>query len=111
MSDQKAVRILHSALKHRDKWYIDLFAPEGMEDYGEKAKLYADKKLSAMSSIQLWWAFRKWEKSDAIMRPEEDYFIVFLNDLCFNLGKSALRGTDRLLFEDSCSLTVNFIKK
>jgi hypothetical protein len=109
MSDKFVVGIIHNVIKDRSHWYIDFQNPEGMEDIVERAKEQADSAISALSKCALYNRYELWRKSSPIIGQNEHYFHVFLNDLVWNLGKKALKGSDLLLYEENCSLTLKFI--
>jgi hypothetical protein len=108
-SEKQAIEILQYLLHNKDKWVIETHCPDGMEEIAEKAAIEADKRLSSISYSSLYRAFLKWDKSNPILRPEDDFFLAFLGDLAFNIGVRYLKGVDRIIFEDCCFFTVRFI--
>ena len=112
MTDFKAICLLRSLLKQRNKWYIDPISPDipELQDVVEKAKEYADKRLSNMWAITLYWHYTKWRKRTPVfLNKNKEYFNVFIDDLLFALGCKALVGVELIQFEDSCYLQINFI--
>jgi hypothetical protein len=104
------VKYLHSVLRHRDKWYLDPYAPDSIEyiDIANKAKENADEKLYKMSESNLYRRYIKWRTSP-IIGLNEGYFNAFLSDVAFDLGLKSLNTKEKALFEDSCFLTFKFI--
>lgn len=105
------IEYLHGLLKHRDRWYIDISCPDipEFQDIAEKAKAHADKKLSDLGTYSIFRRFRKWEKEDKIIAPEDYYYLTFLDFLAWDLGRGALKGRELDLYEESINLTVKFI--
>jgi len=111
MTDKKAIKHLHSLLQHRNKWYIDPYAPDipVLQEVVEKAKEAADDGISGLSSNALYTRYKRWKKSDPFMGKDEDLFHAFLNQVAFDLGLASLKNEERLYFEDSCNLKICFI--
>jgi hypothetical protein len=107
MSDFKAIRLLKSLLKQRDMWFLDVLTPKGFESLGQKAKGYADKRLSQLSLLFLWQRYKKWRESEPIMRNSDDYFHAFLADIAFSLASDHLNSE---IFDKNCSFTFKFIR-
>jgi len=103
------LKLVFGLLKQKNRWYID---PEGAEcfaDIVEKAKSYADKRLTKMNFITFLIRYWKWRRKDRIMSPRETHYEAFLNDLVFELGLSALELSERDYYCESCNLTLRFI--
>lgn len=112
MTQREEIRHLRNLIvNNRNKWYIDIQAPdiEEMQEIAERAKEYADNKLSSISTQSLYNKYLKWIKSDRIISPDEDYYHSFLNDLTWDLGLSVLRGTERQWYTESIILKLYFI--
>ncbi len=111
MSDKGAIRHIHSLLKHRDKWYIDPYSPDIdlLQDIIEKAKEAADYELSRLSVSALYCRYERWRASDPFIGPDEDLFNAFLNQVIFDLGRDALKGEEKILYEENCNLTLRFL--
>lgn len=109
MTDLGAIRLVHKCLKRRDKWYIEPYAPEGLEDIGEKAREAADNGITDLSLIALCKRYNTWKKSEPFMSPDAHLFHEFVNQVCFDIGKNALKGYEREMFEDLCYLRLKFI--
>jgi hypothetical protein len=111
MTDYTAIGHLHSILKHKGRWYIDCSCGdvESLFDICEKAKDNADKRLSELSTLALWSRYKQWRKSDPIVGKEEDLFNAFLNQVCFDLGRDALKRSEVDLYDELCNLKVYFI--
>jgi hypothetical protein len=111
MTQREEIGHLRGLLQHRNRWYIDVQSPdiEEMQEIGEKAKEYADNKLSTISTQGLYIKYQKWVKSDKILSPEADYYHSFLNDLAWELGLSALKGQEREWYTESINLKIYFI--
>ena len=111
MTDKKAIQHLHSLLQHRNKWYIDPFAPDipVLQEVVEKAKEAADYSLGRLSASALYSRYERWRKSDPFIGKDEDLFHAFLNQVVFDLGLASMRKEEKLYFEDSCNLKICFI--
>ena len=110
MSDFRAIRILQSLLKSKDKWYLELYVPEGFELIGQKAKLYADKKLSKISLLSLWKRYKVWVKSDPQMRNCDDYFHAFIAAVAFDFAMDVLNKEEKIYFDNTCYFTFKFTR-
>lgn len=110
MTDKYAIKILHDCLKDRSKWFIDFSCSDDyLIEIVEKAKEDADSQLSKMSLHALYQRYRAWKDSEPYIAPDEHLFYVFLSQVCFDLGKSSLKGEEKIMFEDECSLTFKFV--
>ena len=111
MGDKQAIGHLHDLLQHTDRWYIEVESPDipELEEISEKAKESADSALSSMSTFALYQRYKRWRASEPFIGKGEDYFNAFLNQVVFDLGKNSLKGKERMLFEDSCNLSLKFI--
>jgi hypothetical protein len=110
MTDKGAIKIMHRCLSNHSKWYVEPFAPDGMEDIVNEAMTMADYGLKRMSVFALYQRYRKWKETDPFMGKDAHLFHEFINHVAWDLGKSALKGSDQLLFEENCNLTVKWIK-
>jgi hypothetical protein len=84
-TDQKPVRCTSSG------FHCSCGDIESLFDICEKAKDNADKRLSELSTLALWRRYKQWKKSEPIVGKEEDLFNAFLNQVCFDLGRDALK--------------------
>jgi len=110
MTQKDEIRLLHKLISYRDHWYIYISAPEVFWDIGEEAKEYADKKLSKIGIDNLYRKYLKWAKSDKIISPDSDYYLSFLDDLVWALGRDSLKNpNERQYFEESINLKIHFI--
>lgn len=111
MTEKDEIRHLYNLLQYTSRWYVSPYSPDIIEfqDIVEKAKEWADYSLTKMTIGALWQRYRKWKKSDKFMKPNDDYYESFLNDLVFQLGLSALDKNEKDLYEESCNLTIRFI--
>ncbi|HUV85052.1 MAG TPA: hypothetical protein VMV86_05035 [Methanosarcinales archaeon] len=111
MSDKQAIRHIRDLLSHRDKWYIDPSYPDIdlFQDIVEKAKEHADYRLSSLSVNALYSRYKRWKDSEPFLGKGEDFFGAFLNQVVFDLGRDALKGNEKALYEESCYLTLHFI--
>jgi len=115
MKHKDEIRYVHTLLKHRDRWYIDVSAPDisMLQEIAEKAKTRADSVLSRATVADLWKAYNIWMASDRIkMRNEEegwDYYMEFLSDFVWQVGYNYLRGMEKDWYADSINLRVMFI--
>ena len=103
-----AIKLVRSILNNHDHWTVEAFAPFGMEDISQKAKLHADKRLFHMNILLLYIRFNKWAKSEPIIGREYDYYECFLSDLSYVLGGEALERRERYLYEELCYLKFHF---
>jgi hypothetical protein len=107
MSDKEVMKVIHEALQNKSKWYIDHFIPDDcpeLQDIVDRAKEEADSTITELSTFALYQRYKKWLGNDPLILDEDKYFTTFLSDLAFDLGKKVLKGEDRLMYEDSCSL-------
>lgn len=109
MTDKGAIQLVHKCLKRRDRWFIEPYAPEGLEDIAEKAKEAADYGITDLSLLALYSRYKTWKKSEPFMKPNAHLFHEFVNYVCFDLGKASLDEDEKDLFEENCNLTLKFI--
>ena len=108
MTTKDEIKHLRSMLQHIDKWYIDYSCPDN-EDImyiAEKAKEYANEKLSTMSVNALYSRFRLWSAQYTIL--PEDYHKSFLNDVIWDLGLNACKGEEKSIYAECIVLTLKF---
>lgn len=113
MTERKEIKLLWDMLQNRGKWYIDPYAPDNplCIDIAEKAKCYANDKLSNISFRTLYERYKRWGKrSDRIIWHEKDYFDIFLDDLIMDFGESVLKGNDKNIFLESCNLQIRWLR-
>jgi hypothetical protein len=113
MTDKHVIKVIHSVLQCRNKWYLDHSITEDepiLQDIVERAKEYADATLSSLSTFALYQRYKTWRKSEPLVLDGDKYFHVFLSDLAYDLGRKVLKGEDRLMYEDSCYLTFNLLE-
>lgn len=112
MTQKDEVRYLFDLLKHKDRWYVDVTAPdvEMFQDIAEKAKEKVDALLCNISFGVFWRAFLEWERDEnKIISPKEHYYYQFLNDYAWELGRKSLRDNEQSYYEESINLKVYFI--
>ena len=111
MSDKYCIKIIHDCLQSKDKWYIDFNCTDEcyVQDVCSQAKEYADERLPKLSMNALYSRYRDWRKSEMIIPTGEGYFQAFLSQVCFDLGIQALKGEDKIIFNQHCSFTHRFI--
>ena len=105
-SDLKCLKIVRSLLKNRVHWTLECATPVGLEPIGQKATLYASKRLSNMSLLFLWQRYKKWVKSEPMIKNSDDYFHAFISDTAYLLTKDHLKDKN---FEDNCYFKFKFI--
>ena len=113
MSNEKEeLKVWHNYLQNTGMWYVDTYAPDISEfqDIAEKAKTYANAKLSKMTTNDLYREYKKWVEKPKFAPKTEDQYEEFFNDLVFELGLSALKGTEKDLYCESCNLTLRFMR-
>ena len=104
------VKHVHNLLKHKDRWYLDVSCntPE-LYEVCEAAKGDADYELFKMGLNALYNRYLRWRDQLEGTAPPKDSINIFLSDVAFSLAAASLRGEERLMFEDSCSMTIQFI--
>jgi hypothetical protein len=107
------IRPLHTFLKERSKWYLDINSPDVEEiiDITNEAKENADEALSSLTLDNLYQRYIKWRKSDPMVGENEEYLHAFVSQVAFDLGLASLAKENKLLFEDNCYLTFKTIKE
>ena len=112
MTDKKTIKLIWERLQNKGSWYLDPSAPDIPEfiDIAEKAKTYADFKLTHISYRTLLKRYELWHESDKILSPTKDYFDSFLDDLVFDLGSDVLYGEDKDRFYELCNLTIKWLR-
>jgi hypothetical protein len=108
MTTKDEIRHLRELLQHTDRWYIEYDCPDN-EDImyiSEKAKEYANEKLSYMSLNALYSRFRLWAAEYTIL--PEDYHKSFLNDVIWDLGLNACKGSEKEIYKDCIVLKLKF---
>ena len=108
MTTKDEIRHLRALLQHTDRWYIEYVCPdnEGIMYIAEKAKEYANEKLSYMTVNALLRHFRLWEAQHTPL--PNDYRIFFLNDLIWHLGLNACKGEEKSIYSECIILTLKF---
>lgn len=108
MTTKDEIRHLRALLQHTTRWYIEYVCPDNEEIMyiAEKAKEYANEKLSYMSANALLRHFRLWEAQHTPL-PEK-YHIFFLNDLIWHLGLKACKGEEKTIYSECIVLTIKF---
>lgn len=103
------IRHIHNHLKHKNRRYIEVICPDipELQEIADKAKEEANEGLSEISLNALYQRYRKWSK-DPLISPEEEYYHAFLSQVAFDIALQGLHNEEKILFEDSCSLTVKF---
>lgn len=111
MTLKDEIRHLHRLLKHKDRWYIETQCPDIdiVMDVAEKAKEGANDSLQNISLGALYNRYVKWAKEDKIIPLEGDYYRIFLNDVVWDMGLASLKGSEKSVYTDSVSLTIEFI--
>lgn len=112
MTQKDEVRYLYDLLSHKNRWYVDVTAPdiELFQDIAEKAKRKVDSLLQNISFTNLWRGFMAWERdANKILSPQEDYYFSFLNDYAWDLGLKCLKGNERQYYEEGINLKVYFL--
>lgn len=113
MTDNKIISIIHAALQNRDKWYLDHSISEDCTELQvivEKAKEYADYKISELSVAALNSRYKRWRKEEPQILDGDKYFTTFLSAVAFDLGANALDSQDKVLYWEGCNLHFNFLK-
>lgn len=108
MTTKDEIRHLRGLLQHTDRWYIDYTCPDNEEIIyiAEKAKEYANEKLSYMGVNALLRHFRLWMVEHTPLPA--NYHIFFLNDLIWHLGLKACKGKEKCIYSDCVVLTFKF---
>jgi hypothetical protein len=108
MTIKDEIRHLKALLQHTDRWYIEYNCPDNEEIIyiAEKAKEYANEKLSYMSISALYSRFRLWSAEYTIM--PEDYHKLFLSDVIWDLGLSACKGKEKSIYAECIVLKLKF---
>ena len=103
------IRHLHNLLKHKNRWYIEISCPDipELQEIADRAKEEANEGLSDISLNALYQRYRKWSQ-EPLISPDEDYYHTFLSQVAFDVALQGLHHEEKILFEDSCSLTVKF---
>jgi hypothetical protein len=111
MNEKQAIRLIHEVLQNKDKWYLDVICPDDVdiEDIANKAKENADDGLPSLSVSALYSRYRLWRKILPPIEENKEFFDQFLSAVAFDLGRRSLRGTERDLFEDTCSISIHFL--
>lgn len=111
MSVKQDIRHVHSLLKHTDKWYVEMTAPDIdlFQEIGERAKENATERLTKMSVSSLYTRYLKWSREDQIIPLSKSLYHVFLDDLAWDLGLSTLKGRERDLYCESVVLKIKYI--
>lgn len=109
MTTKEEIRHLRGLLQHTDRWYIDCECPDNeyIMYIAEKAKEYANEKLSYMSTNALYRRFSLWAVEHTTLPPE--YHRAFLNDLTWDLGLKACKGLEKYIYKDCIILKLKFI--
>jgi hypothetical protein len=99
-SDYKAIRILKSLLRHRDKWTLSCDLSNEFAEIGKKAESIASQSLSKITLISLWRRYNSWIKTKPQIRDCDDYFCAFLEQVAFDIALSKLTSLDKVIFGD-----------
>ncbi len=107
MNTAYEIWLLRGLLKNTGHWYVDIQCPDtdSFIDLAEKAKNKANKRLSEMGYIEMWYWYRKWLKSGRCT-PLEAFLLNFLDYLAWEMGRTALKGKDRDLYDECINLNV-----
>ena len=112
MTQKDEIRYLHNLLQHKDRWYVDVYAPDValFQEIAERVKTKVDNYLSRVTLRDVWSAFVVWQRSpDKIMPPKADYYLSFLNDYAWDIGLKYLNGRDVDYYIESINVKVEFI--
>jgi hypothetical protein len=110
------VKLLRASLKNIQHWYLDVSCPDEpiFLEIAEKAQKRAYKRLSKIPTLILFLRYKTWVKRYWVLywkdytRNPEKYYFRFLNDLAWSVGKTALRGQERDLYEESVNISIEF---
>jgi hypothetical protein len=108
MSDLKAIRILKSLLRHKDRWHLILYVPKEFEQVGKKAKDHATQRLSSLSLLSLWKRYCAWRKTEPKIKNSDDYFHAFLGQVAFDLAMDSLNAEEKIYFHETSFFTFKF---
>ena len=108
MTTKDEIGHLRALLQHTDRWYIEYDCPDNEEIMyiAEKAKEYANEKLSYMTANALLRHFRLWVEQYTVL--PENYHTAFLNDLIWNLGLKACKGQEKAIYSECIVLKLKF---
>jgi hypothetical protein len=117
MTNLSEIRLLRALIKNKAHWYIKVSCPdtEPFVSVAEKAKGYADKRLTNMLIFFLYRRFLKWDKDNWMVyftskvHQQKCYYQSFLSDLVWQLGYESLHGREKDLYAESVNLTIMFI--
>jgi hypothetical protein len=100
MSDYKAIRLLKSLLRNKDRWELTCSIQDQFHDIGQKALSIASQRLKNISLLFLWQRYCKWKKNDQSIHNSDDYFHSFIADTAWDIAVKELTGLDKVIFED-----------
>ena len=100
MSDFKAIRILKSLLKNKDRWELVCFIQDEFAFIGEKANTIASQRLKNASLLFLWQRYCAWRKEDHSEHNSDDYFHAFIADVAWDMAVEGLTSLDKVIFSD-----------
>ena len=95
MSDYKAIKLLKSLLKNKDKWELYSYIPTNFEKQGQKAIIHASKKLTNISLLSFWRRYKIWVGSEPQISDCDDYFHTFIAQVAFDMAMDVLDKEER----------------
>jgi len=99
-SDYKAIKLLKSLLRNKDRWELKCEIDAEFAEYGEKALSIASQRLKSISLLFLWRRYCDWRKIDHSEYNSDDYFHSFISDTAWDIAVDGLTGLDKVIFSD-----------
>lgn len=109
MSDLRAIKLLKSLLRHRERWELACIISDEFYDIRQKALSIATERLKSISLLSLWRGYCKWVRSKPILKNSDDYFHAFIEDIAWNIAVKGLTGRDKDIFNDLGYFKFKFI--